>query len=156
MEDKSWVIFWEESSENANEAIRLGNILPDKTISCEEDSPFFSIFSYYLKNLIDMDEEMKVNFTNTRMTVYRNFYNDVYFEFEEGDDIPHKCFTSCYTDKFNSEKGDYKAKISVPLGTPYLQYRDIIILPPGTFRFVKQNGIQYILEMTGPLPLFQD
>ena len=156
MDDDSWITFWEESAENANEAIRLGNILPDKTISCDENKAFFPIFSYYLKNLVEMDEKMKANLTKARMTVYRNFYNDIYFEFEEGDDIPHKCFTSCFIDGFNSEKGDYKAKITVPKGTPYLQYQDTIILPPGTFRFVKQNGIQYKLEMTGPVALFQD
>lgn len=156
MTDQSWIKFWEESAENANEAIRLGNILPDGTLACEEDNVFHSIFTYYLKNLHVMDREMQKRVTSSRMTVYRNFFNDIYFEVEEGDEILHKCFTSCSTEKFNSDYGDYKSKISIPKGTPCLQHDNLIILPPGTFRLVKRNGIQYILEMTSSLPLFQN
>ena len=148
-----WIIFWEESAENANEAIRYDKILSSGIIT-DKSANNKIIYDYYLKNLKLMDEQVLKHVTKSRGSYFRNVYNDIYFDSEIGDEITHQCFISCFKDKFDNEFGTINIKVYVPMGFPYLEYGSVIIFPPGRFRLMEKGEDLYTIEMIESAPLF--
>lgn len=159
--DQPWINFWKLSAEHANEALRLNKISRDGKLCTDnnevdiKDLVFKATYEYYLKHLIEMDVLMDERTTPHQMALYRNVFNDIYHELEDGDQFMNNCFTSCFTDDYNPEYGDFSIKVIVEKGTPYLQYDDVIILPPGLFELIERNEIGYVIRFVQRQSLFQ-
>lgn len=161
-DEPTWVKFWKLSAEHANEAMRIGKILPDATLSVDNneneksisDLLFRNTHRYYLDNLLLMDTEINKQTLKRDTTLYRNVFNDIYHEIDEDDEFQNTCFTSCFIDKYNNEYGDFSIEIRVPRGTHYLEYDNNIILPPGNYRLIERNHIGYVIEFIEQIKLF--
>lgn len=163
MDEEKWVKFWKLSAEHANEAMRIGKILPSGILSIDVeanerhlcDMLFENTHRYYLENLLVMDKLIHNNKLPHDTTLYRNVFNDIYHEIDETDEFQNTCFTSCFTDKYHNEYGDFSIEVRVKKGTHYLSYDNVIILPPGTYRLVERNHIGYVIEFVEQMKLFE-
>jgi len=152
-------IFWEESAESANEAIRLKHILHDGSLNDEflnDNKSFKDILKYYSVNLSKLDDIMFENKTKEEQIFYRNIHDDIFFNYNDNDIILNKCFTSCFTDNFNSEFGNININIIVPKDTPYFSYNNTIVFPKAKFRLKKHSDNLYHLYMTDFFHLFEN
>ena len=154
--DNSWINFWSLSAEYANEAIRLGKITSNGKLSIPDDDFFRPTYTYYLSEFKKMDSLMGRQKLNADMTLYRNVFNDIYHELEDDDEFEIRCYTSCFTDNYNSDYGDFPIQVNVKAGTNYLSYDNVIILPPGIFKFVERNEVACVIEFISPEDLFSD
>ena len=150
-----WIIFWEESAENANEAIRYNKILSNGTIG-DKTNINKIIYDYYLESLKLMDKQIFNQVTKSRNSYFRNVNSDIYFDNEIGDEITNQCYTSCFKDKFDKEFGIFEITVYIPMGFSFLEYGSNIIFPAGRFRLTDKKEDSYTIEMIESLPLFRD
>lgn len=159
--NRTWVDFWKISAEHANEAIMIGKILKNGKLSIDDEDNEKSIIDmlfegthrYYLQNLKEMDRNIKEK-QISNVILYRNVFNDIYHNFEEGDFFEHSCFTSCFRDKYYGEYGDFCVQVNIRKSTNYLEYENTVIVPPGIYKLVERSNVGYVIELFEQKSLF--
>lgn len=166
---QSWEFFWRYSAEHANEAIRLGKILPNGDLNLDiavdknpEDILFESTHRKYIDSLKLMDKEIKKNTFQKNIKLYRNVFNDIYSDININDLVQNDSFISCFMAANDNDYGDFSLEINVPKGINYLTYSedselehgDVVILPPGFLTLIDRNEVGYVFEYKQSTPIF--
>lgn len=162
MNKMEWILFWKLSAEHANEALRSGKILKNGSLALDhvsekeiKDLLFETTYRYYLKFLLEMNELIQKTKLDRDFILYRNIFDDIYHELDEGDEFQNTCFTSFFIDDHKNEYGNFTIKINVKAGTHFLSYDDVIILPPGIFKLIKRDNMEYIIKLISSESLFR-